>query len=147
MDDNPRKSLQAGPEQLAYAGVLEKGMLFGMILLLVTYFIYVVGIFKSYIPLAEIPQCWSMNVHDYLDHCKIETGWSWVSMLRYGDFLNFTGIALLAGVTIICFLSDCTRSFETGGQAIRFFRRFGSSDFRGCSKRHTGIRRSLKTKE
>ncbi len=103
--ENPRKSLQAGKEQLIYAGVLEKGMLLGMVLLLITYFIYVVGIFKSYIPLTEIPNCWSMNVHEYLGHCKIQTGWSWISMLGYGDFLNFTGIALLAGVTIICFLS------------------------------------------
>ena len=25
-------------------------------------------------------------------------------MLRYGDFINFIGIAFLAGVTIVCFL-------------------------------------------
>ncbi len=143
MEDNPKRSLQAGPEQLAYAGVLEKGMLFGMILLLVTYFIYVVGIFKSYIPLAEIPQCWSMNVHDYLNHCKIETGWSWVNMVGlrgfpqlYGDCFTGRGYNYLLSV-------HRTRAFEARGQAICFFRRFGSSDSRSCGKRHIGIRRSL----
>ena len=121
MEGNPRKSLQAGPEQLVYAGVLEKGMLFGMILLLITYFIYVVGILKSYLPLTEIPKCWSMNVHDYLGYCKIDTGWSWVTMLSYGDFLNFTGIALLAGVTIICFLSIVPVLLKQGDKLYAFF--------------------------
>ena len=121
MGDNPKRSLQAGPEQLTYAGVLEKGMLLGMILLLVTYFIYVTGILKSYIPLADIPQFWSMNVHDYLEHWKIETGWSWLNMLRYGDFLNFTGIALLAGVTIICFLSIVPTLLKQGDKLYAFF--------------------------
>jgi hypothetical protein len=121
MGDNPKKSLQAGPEQLIYAGVLEKGMLCGMILLLVTYFIYAVGIFQAYVPLAQIPQLWSMNVHDYLTHCKIETGWSWVNMVGYGDFLNFTGIALLAGVTIICFLSIVPVLLREGDKLYAFF--------------------------
>jgi hypothetical protein len=121
MGDNPKRSLQAGPEQLIYAGVLEKGMLLGMILLLVTYFIYCAGIFESYIPLADIPQFWSMNVHDYLSHFKIDTGWSWLSMLRYGDFLNFTGIALLAGVTIVCFLSIVPTLLKQGDKLYAFF--------------------------
>jgi hypothetical protein len=100
--ENP---LSARPEQLVYANILEKGMLLGLVLVLVTYFIYVVGILKPYIPLDEITTCWRMNVGKYLEHCQIDAGWSWISLLGYGDFLNFVGIALLAGVTIICFVA------------------------------------------
>jgi hypothetical protein len=99
------KSLQARPEQLIYAGVLEKGMLLGLLLVLVTYAIYLLGLLKPYVPMDEITKCWEMNVHDYLEHFHIHPGWAWVSLLGYGDFLNFAGIVMLAGVTMVCFLS------------------------------------------
>jgi len=121
MDDKTRRSLQAGPEQLLYASILEKGMLLGMILLLVTYFIYVVGILKPYIPLTDIPGYWSTDVHDYLHRAGIQSGWSWVKMLWYGDFLNFTGIALLAGVSIFCFLSIVPMLLKQGDKLYAFF--------------------------
>ncbi|MEW6350938.1 MAG: hypothetical protein AB1646_17920 [Thermodesulfobacteriota bacterium] len=105
MTDDLEKSLRARPEQLVYASILEKGMLFGLLLVLVTYCLYVFGAFQPYVPMADIPKCWTMNVHDYLDHCKIHAGWAWLGMLKYSDFLNFLGIALLAGVTVICFLA------------------------------------------
>lgn len=103
--DQHGKSLQAGPEQLLYADLLEKGMFFGLIILLITFFIYVSGIVKPYIGLSDISTYWSMPVADYLHKAHIESGWSWVKMLGYSDFLNFVGIVLLAGITVICFLA------------------------------------------
>ena len=105
MNHSGHESLQAGPEQLLYASILEKGMLLGMLLLLVTYVVYVSGILDPYIPLTDVHKYWSMNVHDYLQQAKIEPGWAWLKMVRYGDFLSFVAIALLAGVTIFCFLA------------------------------------------
>jgi hypothetical protein len=58
-----------------------------------------------YIPLDKISDYWSMNVHDYLEHAEIKNGWAWLGMLKYGDFINFIGVALLAGVTIICYVA------------------------------------------
>jgi len=98
------KDIKVGPEQILYASILEKGMLIGLFILFITFIIYVFGIMKPYIPLDEISKFWSMNVHDYLDHAKIKGGWSWLLMLGYGDFINFIGIAILAGVTIICYI-------------------------------------------
>ena len=98
------KDIKAGPEQILYASILEKGMLIGLFILFITFFIYVFGIMKPYIPLDEISKFWSMNVHDYLERAKIKGGWSWLLMLGYGDFINFIGIAILAGVTIICYI-------------------------------------------
>ncbi|MCA1962268.1 MAG: hypothetical protein LDL33_15930 [Desulfomonile sp.] len=103
--DELEKSLQARPEQILYANILEKGMLFGLILVLVTYVIYLTGLLKPYIPLQEVPGCWHMSVDKYLDHCQMHAGWAWLGMVGYGDFINFIGIALLAGVTVICFLA------------------------------------------
>jgi hypothetical protein len=33
------------------------------------------------------------------------TGWAWITMLGRGDFLNFVGIVILGGVTIVCYLA------------------------------------------
>jgi hypothetical protein len=44
-----------------------------------------------------------MNVHEYLEHTGIKPGWAWLGMLKYGDFLNFIGVVILSGVTIICY--------------------------------------------
>jgi hypothetical protein len=105
MSDHLEKSLQPREEQIVYAGILEKGMFFGLLLVILTYCIYVFGVLKPYVPPHEVTKYWTMNVHDYLHHFGLKDGWTWLSLIAYGDFLNFIGIALLAGVTIICFLA------------------------------------------
>lgn len=105
MTDNPQQSLEAGPEQLLYARILEIGMYIGLVMILVTYAIYIFGIATPYLPRSEVPQYWGLSVSEYLQQTNIHAGWAWVHMLKYGDFLNFAGIAFLAGVTIVCFLS------------------------------------------
>jgi hypothetical protein len=105
MTENPEQSVEPTPEQLRYAGVLEKGMYVGLICLFVTFALYVSGIMQPYIPLHTLPEHWTKNVHEYLTEAEIDAGWSWVSMLGYGDFLNFVGITILAGVTVLSYLA------------------------------------------
>jgi len=119
--DDLQKRLQARPEQLVYANILEKGMLLGLGLVLLTYIVYITGILKPYVPLNKITACWTMNVHHYLDTCQIRSGWAWASMLGYGDFLNFVGIALLAGVTIISFLAIVPVLWKQNDRLYAFF--------------------------
>jgi len=103
MEEKTNDLLKATPEQLLYARILEKGMYLGLLILFITYVLYVFGIMDPYIPMDKISNYWSMNVHDYLEHAGIKDGWAWLGMLKYGDFINFIGVALLAGVTIICY--------------------------------------------
>ena len=105
MADKQGTKLAAGPEQILYASILEKGMYIGLLILFITFALYAFGIMKPYIPLDQVSQYWSANVHDYLEHAHIKTGWSWLGMLKYGDFVNFLGVAILAGVTIFCYLA------------------------------------------
>ena len=100
-------------EQLLYARVLELGMYFGLVILFITFGLYVSGILEPVVPLEQISSYWHHGVHDYLeavnrDHLHMEhppTGWMWVTMLGKGDFLNFVGIAILGGITILCYLA------------------------------------------
>ncbi len=96
--------LQATEEQLAYAKLLDLGMKVGLLTLIVTFFIYVFGIFSPHIPVGDLPKYWTMPVKDYLIAADIHTGWTWLSEVGKGDFLNFIPIVFLAGVTIFCYI-------------------------------------------
>jgi hypothetical protein len=95
---------KATEEQLAYAVLLDLGMKVGLLALTITFIIYVTGIFSPHIPVTDLPRYWSLPVHSYLEQTGIHPGWSWLGMLGKGDFLNFSGIAFLAAVTIFCYL-------------------------------------------
>jgi hypothetical protein len=100
-------------EQLLYAKVLEIGMYVGLVILFITFALYASGIMAPAVPLDQISNYWSHGINEYLETVNGEflhldhppTGWVWVTMLGKGDFLNFIGIAILAGVTIICYLA------------------------------------------
>jgi len=103
MEEKTNALLKATPEQLLYAKILEKGMYLGLLILLITFGLYAFGIIDPYIPLDKISKYWAYNVHEYLEHAGIKDGWAWLGMLKYGDFLNFIGVVILSGVTIICY--------------------------------------------
>jgi hypothetical protein len=96
--------LRATEEQLAYAKILDMGMKVGLLSLIIMFIIYVMGIFTPHIPVNDLPKYWGLSVHKYLESTGIHPGWAWLRLLGKGDFLNFTGIAFLAGLTIICYL-------------------------------------------
>ena len=104
---------EAQSEQILYAKVLAIGMYIGLVTLFITFGLYVSGILAPAVPLDQVPSYWNQGVDEYLeavnhDHLHMEhppTGWAWMTMLGKGDFLNFVGIAILAGITIICYLA------------------------------------------
>jgi hypothetical protein len=94
--------VKATEEQLVYAAVLERGMKIGLLAITITFLVYVTGALAPYLPVSDLPKYWIMPVKQYIKTAGVHTGWAWLSMLHKGDFLNFAGIAFLAGVTIIC---------------------------------------------
>lgn len=103
---------KASEEQLAYAGVLNIGMWIGLFLLVVTFIVYISGALPSYVPiekLSEIPQgsnvpYWGMRAHEFNQAFDVPTGWGWTALVGKGDYLNFVGIAMLGGLSILCYL-------------------------------------------
>jgi len=49
---------QASDEQLLYANILEKGMLIGLVLMFITFALYVFRIMPAAVPLSEISGYW-----------------------------------------------------------------------------------------
>jgi hypothetical protein len=107
------KTQETQSEQILYAKVLGIGMSIGLVTLFITFGLYVSGILAPAVPLDEVPNYWNQGVDEYLEvvnrnYLHMEhspTGWAWITMLAKGDFLNFVGIAILAGITIICYLA------------------------------------------
>ncbi|MCL4475793.1 MAG: hypothetical protein M1508_06160 [Nitrospirae bacterium] len=98
------KEVKATEEQVAYAKLLDVGMKAGLLALIATFVIYVMGILTPHVPVNDLPKYWAMPVKEYLEATNIHPGWSWLGMVGRGDFLNFIGIAFLAGVTILCYM-------------------------------------------
>jgi hypothetical protein len=95
---------KASEEQMAYAAILNTGMWFGLALLIITFFVYISGAIPTFIPIDDLPKYWTMRAHDYTHELHAPTGWGWTAFLGKGDYLNFVGIAILSGLTILCYL-------------------------------------------
>jgi hypothetical protein len=91
-------------EQILYANMLFYGCWGGLALMAVTYLIYVFGVMDPHVSMNTVTEVWSKPVHDYLTVGQVPVGWGWATLLNKGDFLNFLGIALLAGMTLVCYI-------------------------------------------
>ena len=104
MSETQMHNGKATPEQITYANMLFYGCWGGLALMAVTYILYVTGIIPPHIPLDQVPLMWSEPVGTYLELGKVPHGWGWAVLIGKGDFLNFLGIVLLAGMTIVCYI-------------------------------------------
>ena len=94
-------------ENILYANVLEKGMFFGLILMVITFFLYIFSLLDPVIPLKSLNIYWNQPVNEYLlqinsnflDWEELPIGWSWLKLIWYGDFLNFLPIAIPVSYT------------------------------------------------
>jgi hypothetical protein len=149
---------EASIEQLQYARILEKGMYAGLLLMVITFALYVFGIVKPLIPLQDISTLWAtksgvylttvenkyipeghslkVKVHAQQDAAASQaqgheakagarhsqqhvlSGWAWASLLSYSDFLNFLPVAILAGITILCYGVIIPGLFARGDKAM-----------------------------
>jgi hypothetical protein len=103
MSEQDKISVEASGEQLLYASLLNKGMIVGIVVLLLTYAVYVSGMLPTFIPVEDVPKTWHKSVAEYTHDYNAPTGWGWVSYAGKGDYLNFIGIAILAAISILCY--------------------------------------------
>lgn len=104
MNAADHQSLKPSKEQIIYANLLLIGMLTGIIIMVITYTIYLSGVLSPHVDLALIVNNWNKGIHEYLEITHSPHGWGWVGLLGHGDFLNYIGFVLLALMTIFCYL-------------------------------------------
>ena len=96
---------KATEEQLIYAKVLGVCMKIGLLSIVITFAIYMLGLLPAKVPVEDVSKYWAMSVHKCLEETGCKPGWFWISNLGYGDYINFAPIAMLAGATVVCFIS------------------------------------------
>jgi len=95
----------SSPARLHYARVVEGGMKIGLAVLVVAFFIYVLGWLPARVPMGELPRMWALPASDYLRATGMPGGWGWIALLDQGDVLPLLGIALLSAVTLVSVLA------------------------------------------
>jgi hypothetical protein len=102
-EGNGKQRVYASSEQLRYARLLDAGMRCGLVVLALGFIAYVTGWVPAHVPLEQMPEHWILPAADYLRATGMPEGWGWVQMLDGGDVLPLLGIAILSGVSGICF--------------------------------------------
>lgn len=105
--------LKASEAQLFYANLLNKLTLFGFLVLIISFLIYISGIVGSYVPLGQVADYWTQSSHHYMEAAKIQPGWGWLYHLNYADFLVYIPISILAGVTLVCYVGVIFKFLKT----------------------------------
>ena len=97
--------VEVAPEQIKYANLLLYCSWAGIVLLTVTFALYLSGLVGSFIPPSQMPQYWGMSAHELLVATGAPSGWGWLRLINHGDFMNLIGIAFLALITIVGYLT------------------------------------------
>ena len=110
MDLNPQDQYEADREAAAaYARCMAIGTAFALALIVIELLAYLSGALSPYVPLRDLPGLCSLPMRDYLAAAQVPAGWGWVALASKGDYVNFIGIALLASITLACYVAALRR--------------------------------------
>jgi len=105
---------EAGAE---YASCASVGARVALAIIVVELIAYLSGALSPYVPLGELPRLWHMSMSEYLAAAHVPAGWGWLALAGRGDYVNFIGIALLASITLACYLR-ALRGFLRRGERL-----------------------------
>ena len=108
MELTPRSPLtlpEPTREQIVFAAILRAGTGLSMLVLVAGFLLYVGGVLSPVVPIAGLPRFWGLSAERYLAATGLPRGWGWLGLVGHGDILNFLGIAMLASLTIVCYLA------------------------------------------
>lgn len=72
---------------------------------LVAFVLYAGGVLPPFVPLEALPALWQLPVGEYLARTGAPVGWGWLRLLPYADYLSLGCVALIAAVTLVCYLA------------------------------------------
>jgi len=106
--------MQGPDERLVYARWLDWGTRIGLGVLAAAFFAYAFALVEPLVPLQELATVWSLPLERYLAITGAPTGWGWLASIRKGESLCLLGIALLALVTVMCYLRNGISALGSG---------------------------------
>jgi hypothetical protein len=102
MELNPEeRELQV---QLLYARWLDAATRIAFAISAAAFLVYAAGLLPAHVPLDLLPQVWGLPVDEFLRRIGAPAGWDWVGMMDRAEYLNLACVALIASVTLVCYL-------------------------------------------
>ena len=93
------------PQQAAYAKLLQALVNTSLVMIIISFIVYLTGVLDPLIAISDLPRYWSLPLHEFITETNSPIGWNWISYLDKGDYLNFLGIAFMGATTGICYLA------------------------------------------
>ena len=105
-------------EQLLYARLLDWGARVGLLVLVLSFAAYMLGLVEPHVPMRQLPELWGHPVGRYLELTQSPTGWGWLALVHRGDVTGLVGIAMLAGCSLACLLALVPLYWRRGDRAF-----------------------------
>ena len=80
----------------------------------VAFVLYAGGVLPSFVPLEALPALWQLPVGEYLARTGAPVGWGWLRLLPDADYLSLGCVALIATVTLVCYLAVLSMLMKLG---------------------------------
>ena len=106
--------------QATYARWLDAATRVGFAISLAAFLVYVSGAVEPFVPLEQLPQLWTLSTARYAEATGAPTGWGWLGMLGYADYLNLAALALFGLVTLACYARIVPLLFAEGERLQAF---------------------------
>ncbi len=113
----PPQAATQPAEQLHYARLLDWGNRIGLLVLIATFVAYAFGIVSPHVPLDKLPTLWTLPTEQFLTRSGLPTGWGWVALIERSDVAALSGIAILAGCSLVCLLALVPLFLRKGDRA------------------------------
>jgi len=115
----PSGSLTEQPaQQRRYAALLELCTRIGLVVIVLAFAAYVMGIVPAQVPMERLAGLWVLPVDEYLQATGGAKGWGWIAQLQRGDMAALAGIGLLAGCSAVALLALVPLYLKRGERAF-----------------------------
>lgn len=116
-DRQPMPPATQPAEQLHYARLLDWGNRVGLVVLIATFVAYAFGLVSPQVPLDHLPTLWTLPTEEFLSRSGLPTGWGWVALIERSDVAALSGIAILAGCSLVCLVALVPLFLRKGDRA------------------------------
>lgn len=106
--------------QATYARWLDVATRAGFAISLAAFLVYVSGMVEPFVPLEQLPRLWTLPAARFVAATGEPTGWGWLGLLGYADFLNLAAVALFGIVTLACYARMVPLLFAAGERLQAF---------------------------
>lgn len=103
MELNPQKEISKynTARREIYAQTLDFIGKIALLLLSLSFIIYVFRIFDAHIPFHKLLSMCSLSTEEFLAISNYQGGWAWIKLLHKSDYLNYLPVALLSSASLI----------------------------------------------